>query len=473
MTSSEADAILAEAKRRGIIAPPQFVDPAFEKQAAFIAHPARQKSALTTRRAGKSYGDGLYLFKEAAEHPGVQCLYVGLTRLSAKYIMWEPVIKKINKRLSLGADFNSTELTATLPNGSVVRLAGADANQEEMEKLLGQANRLVIVDECASFKPHIRKLIVEVLKPTLIDHRGTLCLTGTPGDVPAGFFFDVTTGIEPGWERFEWSTEDNPYMVEQWREEIALMVEANPGVVDTPGFKRHYLKQWVVDSDDLVYKFKAPRNVFERLPEGRWHYGLGIDLGWNDPTAFTLGAWSAKSPKFHVLESWKRAEMQLDDIAAQIRAYDSRHGLVVVVVDNASKQSVEHMREKFSIPFKAAEKAGKTDFIGVMNADMVAGNVAVAAEGCDQLIEEWQNGIWDKRALEERQVRIEDPRNKNHNCDSALYLFREAKHWLFEAAPEIPKVNTPEWSEYQEKQMIEAEERAFAAQEAKPWWKRH
>src|SRR5882762_7287069 len=68
---------------------PQFLDPAFPAQTAFISDPSKLKVVLCTRRSGKSYGAGLYLYQQAYETPGASCLYIALTRDSAKKIMWK------------------------------------------------------------------------------------------------------------------------------------------------------------------------------------------------------------------------------------------------------------------------------------------------------------------------------------------------------------------------------------------------
>ena len=69
----------------------EFLDPNFPAQTAFISDPAKLKVALCTRRSGKSYGAGRYLYQEAYRTPGVRCLYIALTRDSAKKIMWKDV----------------------------------------------------------------------------------------------------------------------------------------------------------------------------------------------------------------------------------------------------------------------------------------------------------------------------------------------------------------------------------------------
>src|SRR2546425_13207793 len=96
----------------------------FPEQTSFINDAAPLRMVLCTRRAGKSYGAGLLLFKTAVERPGSDCLYVALTRTSAKRIMWAPILKKIDSGYGFGVGWNKTELSATLPNGSVIYLIG-------------------------------------------------------------------------------------------------------------------------------------------------------------------------------------------------------------------------------------------------------------------------------------------------------------------------------------------------------------
>jgi hypothetical protein len=50
-------------------------------------------------------------------------LYIGLTRESAKRIMWKDVLKAINRRHKLGIRFNESELSARLRNISPSRSA--------------------------------------------------------------------------------------------------------------------------------------------------------------------------------------------------------------------------------------------------------------------------------------------------------------------------------------------------------------
>ena len=191
---------------------PNILAEALPQQLEFIKDPSKLKAILATRRASKSYTAGLYLFQEALSNDGVSCLYLALTRQSAKNIMVKDVLSVINRKYKLNAVFNKTDLSYTLPNGSVIYLLGIDSDEEEKEKLLGQKYKLVVVDEAASFKTDQKDLIYKVLKPAMADLQGTICMIGTPGNNIRTLFYNVTTGIEKGWSVYKWKATDNPHV---------------------------------------------------------------------------------------------------------------------------------------------------------------------------------------------------------------------------------------------------------------------
>ena len=253
MNPTKAAKILAR-RRRALspTAPSSLFDPKFPQQEKFVRDPNKLKAIFCTRRAAKSYTAGLYMVYECLMNPGVNCLFIALTRASAKSIVWKDILKVINNKHKLNAKFNSSELSMTFPNGSVIRLTGVDAEESEMNKLLGGKYRLVCIDEASMYSIDVHNLVYGVLKPAMTDpnsngQRGTICMMGTSSNFTRGLFFDITTGREQGWSLHQWSAHDNPYVATQWQEELDEIKVKRPLYMDTPQFKQWYLNQWVVD----------------------------------------------------------------------------------------------------------------------------------------------------------------------------------------------------------------------------------
>ena len=465
MTPERARAILAEAARRKMPSPVRLS--AFPKQRAFLDDASKMKAALCTRRSGKSYGAGVELFDGACSFPGTSQLYVALTRESAKRIMYKDVLRAIDRRFELGAHFNETTLDVRLPNGSMIYLLGVDAKPEEADKILGQKFKRVVVDECASYKQDLRKLVDGVIRPALTDLDGTCSLIGTPGNVK-GFFHDVTTGKVPGYSVHKWSAHDNPHVAGNWQKEIDELVAANPLIVDTPLFRMHYLGEWAIDTEALVYKYSRARNWVACTPFGKddagVHYVMAIDLGYTDPTAIVILAYTDHDPTLYIVEAHKRPNLTVSQVAEWIRGYMDRYMFERMVVDIASKQVVEELRQRYKLPLEAAEKSGKADAIAMMNSDLLTGRIKLVGDACDDLSDEWSNLVWDERAPRP----VENSACANHVSDGALYGWREAMNYAATPAPKRKNLHAEEaiddWFEEQERQ----QERARAT----PFWER-
>ncbi len=445
-----------------------FIDESMPEQAAFIRDPSRLKLIFSTRRGGKSYGEGRYLCKEAWETPNVSCLYIGLTRESAWRVMWRDVLKDINTKLQLGAAFNETKLLMTMPNSSTVQLLGLDSAEDEKAKLLGGKYKVVVIDEAASFSIDLRALVYDVLKPAVTDYRGTIVMSSTPTNLHAGMFFELTKDQDPmspglwqrdGWSCHRWSYEQNHYIRAQVESEIAELVAAKGELVkETPGFKMNWRGQWCIDDSKLVYKFSAGRNTFNgELPpfrSGDWHYVLGIDTGWK-ATAFTLTAYHDRSPLLYVLESWKRRAMDITDMAEAEKWYRSRFDIEQSVVDGANKQAVQEMNFRHGLSLMPADKKDKFEFIDIMNDDFVMERIRISSAKwepelisrftdaarcgtpdyvselkCGLLVSEYAKLVIDERKLLKLRKREEHANSENHCADSTLYPWRYAYPYL-------------------------------------------
>jgi hypothetical protein len=435
--------------------PPVFTDPAFPEQQEFIDDPARFKILFGTRRSGKSYTCGRLLFKTAVERPKSNCLYIGLSREEAKRIMWKDVLVPLDEDLALQATPNHSDLAWTFTNGSKVYLIGLDSDENEKRKVYGQKFACVIIDEAALYRIDLQELIHSTLLPALADMQGTLVLAGMPSNFQRGLFYRLTEGqeaISPGtwnafdgrvhWKGFRWSAYQNPYMRDVWKKEVALARASNPAIEEDPLFQQDYLGRWSVDPTALVYKYRAVHNDFDVLPaSNKWFTILGIDLGFNDDSAFIVGKYRPGDPTLYLIRSQKRPGMDILDVGLHIETLKSEFTFDRMITDGAYKQGVETIRKRFNIPLVPAEKREKWEHIQIMNSDYLAGRIKLSPE-CQPLKDEYAKLIRDDRS--------DLPREKdglaNHCADAALYLWRSIYNYLEKPKPVQPEFGTPEWA---------------------------
>ena len=461
--------ILAELMRRKAAAKgkPIFLDGTFPAQDKFIADPARLKVALCTRRAGKSFSCGKYLYKEATETSGVKCLYVGKTRASAKNIMWDDILKVIDTKMKLNSDFKLSELKVELPNASSIQLIGADANQNEIDKVLGQKFKLVIIDEAEAFLHlDLRKMIYVTLAPAMLDNDGTIVLTGMPNDMNYGLFYDVTTheGIDETsvygvkkWSLHKWSTTDNPFMREKFIAEMAKEKLNNPNVESTTSFKQSWLGQWTVSDTALVYTFDRVKNTWNGVlpnhPRGDWHYVMGMDTGWTDATAIAVGAYHDFDKTMYVMSTFKQSEMPFDDVVRKLKVYFQQYPIERIIIDPANKHIVQSLKARIQLPIESAEKEEKMANIKIMNSDLSMGRIKFGP---------------DTQSVQEEYAKLvkgddgkEDPRCKNDSADSVKYLWKYCYHFLSNRVVETPKLGTTAWHDKEVEESMARADKQF------------
>lgn len=442
----------------------------FDKQEHFITAKGRLKCAFCTRRAGKTEACCAYAIRECLYNPGSNVLYLALTRKSAKSIMW-PKLLKMLKKLKIPHHALVSELSIEFENGSKIFLSGANANSEEMEKLLGMSYKLVIIDEGASFRIDQKKLVYDILRPATADVLGTIVMIGTPSDIMVGLFYDVSTGKEKGWDVYKWSARDNPYVAANWDTEIKDLIDINPEIVHTAGFKRHYLGEYAIDSDNLVYKWSSTMNAhdgFDILPIN-FIYVLGVDLGNVDDCAFTLMGFSPHEDITYEILSFKKSNCDFTDVAEVIKQFEREYNIHEVVIDGANKQGVEEMIRRKGLHLKAADKQDKNTFIELMNSEMLKGKIKTVVEDCQPLVLE--RSILLKKWDEFKRKWIEDPKFPNHGCDSALYAWRYCYAYIAEKTKKIDE-NTTEYEDHLIEQELEEIEYEEEVEDNTPWWER-
>lgn len=448
--------ILAESRER------------FPMQADFIESFGNKKALFCTRRSAKSFTGGLYMCREGLNFPQCNVLYLGLTRDSAKGIIWKDILKQIDQKHKLGIRFNEAALTATLPNGSIMYVTGIDVCEDEMIKLLGRKYKLVIIDEASMYTIDLKNLVYGVLDPAVTDMAGTICMLGTASNFPRGLFYDITTHKEKGWKLFEWTAHDNPYVANKWSDKLAEIARDRPSYMETPQFKQWYLNKWVIDVEKLVYKFSLSNNSIRILPHldyGNWTFVLGVDTGWEDDSGFVLTAYNLNDPCLYVLSCYKSPRMTFDDVINKIENFNRTSCLNgqntaphKVIIDGANKQGVESMKIRSNIPFEYADKRDKETFIELLNNDFIQGKIKILDIPENRaLIDEMAGLVWVTDGGKIKYPKKEHPQLPNHLCDAFLYAWRCGYHYASVPKTEKTVLYSRRWYEEQAQNIWERE----------------
>lgn len=453
--------ILEELLRRKECSSISLIDENFIKQADFIRDPAKLKASFCTRRAGKSYGDGILLIETCLKYHKCNCLYISLTRSEAEGIIWKDILKELDEKHGLKCTFNETKLRMTFPNGSSITILGVDSDEKQKKKVLGRKYKLIVIDECQAFNIDLRELVYDMLYPACADVEGTIVLSGTPGNRLSGLFYDVTTGLERGWSLHEWSALDNPHMKDNWQKQINDLLARNPALAETAGFQQNYLGRWVVEQDKLVYRYNPIRNEYiGGIPlAGKIIFNMGVDLGYNDDSAFVIGAYSLQDPNgiLYIVESFKQKEMDITAVANKIRYFKSKYDLDYIVIDGANKQAVKEMVNRHDLNLNAADKTAKFEYQQMMNDDFILSKIKINKDTCKDLIKELGELIWDERSAKKQ----EHPKCPNHLADSCLYLWKFCFTYLAKGPVAPVRVGTPEYVEQEVKKMYKEAELAL------------
>lgn len=438
----------AEYKTRSFRWDEALVASLFDKQARFVLSSAKAKIAQCTRRAGKTHAASAHLALSAHQHKGSTALYLALTRKSAKRLLW-PKLKQLKRDYGVPLEFNESDLVASLPNGSQIMLYGAD--QENMaERLRGDAYSIVIVDEAASFGANLEYVLTDVVEPALLDYQGSLCMIGSPGPVLAGPFYEACTDPKRGWEMHKWSVLDNAHLphAAKWIEELKIRRGWND---DNPTYLREYCNVWCDDPDSLVYKFTPDRNEYTELPSGvEFSYVLGMDLGYEDAAAWGVVAFSEDHPVAYLVHSESHSHWIPSQWSAKTKALQERYRPIATVADCGAlgKAIVEEMNARYQLGIVPAEKSQKMTMIELMNGDFRSERLMVH-ESLDPLKHQYKTLVKDKTGTRE------DPTMPNDLCDSMLYPYRFAYHYLHRDEPQLPEKGSEQWYAMQEQAMFE------------------
>jgi hypothetical protein len=422
----------------------------FDKQIAFINDPARFKTAVCSRRSGKTLACAADLMNTAMTKKG-DVAYITLSRINAKRIIWREILK-INKEYALQGHPDNSDLSLHMPNGNIIYVSGAkDAG--EAEKFRGLSFRKVYIDESQAFRAYIKDLVEDIIEPALTDYYGELILIGTPGPIPAGYFYDASHN--PEWSHHHWTMQQNPHIkLKSGKEPLDIIKElaARRGLTtNDASIQREYFGQWIKDLDSLVFKFDAVLNTTFSIPENLT-YIFGIDIGYKDADAIAVLGYSHFTGEVYLVEELITTKQDITGLVTQIKALQSKYKPVKMVMDAGAlgKKIQEEIRIRHQLPIDAADKARKFEFIAMLNDDLRSGKFKAMpnsrfAEDCNLV--QWN---YDDPA----RPKISDVYHTDVG-DSVLYAWRECRHYFKQSPAEKIAINTDKYMDMLEQKEME------------------
>lgn len=453
------------------------------KQLAFVLDPSERVAALTSGRCGKTTGGRARLIRKMMRIPNADCLFIAATTDQARNLVWDP-IKDTLSDLAIEYKPDETRLVLKLlRNGSKLKIAGAD-NRKDIEKLRGIPRHEVGIDEAASLDAQILEWLTErIIGPRLGDYDGVLWMTGTPGHIFQGPFYDVTRPNSErsrpwserekpeyenwiGWSFHTWGKEDGaPYVPEiaNALKNALIEKERNGWSDDHPVHKRENLGLWARDDTENVFRYRPhlddgtawnqwdpqrdPSTGFAILPDGHeWQYVYGMDLGFSDPFALEIFAYSLTDKTLWHVREFSQREMYARTVA-QLLIGDELNaeepgGFIGVtdwpvgmVADNAGYGDglIAELANVYGISVEIAEKKNRHDAIELFNGDLLDGRIKILKGS--ELEKQLLNLQWDI----DRFGKLQKNKGQRDDCaDAAVYARRKAFHLFAKMAP-VPK----------------------------------
>lgn len=430
----------------------------FDQQLAFVEDQSPFKVAVCSRRSGKTIACAAHLISTAISNPDTIGLYITLSRNNAKKLIWREILK-FNETYKLGGIPDMSELSITFPNKSIIYISGCK-DQSEVEKFRGLPIKLCYIDECQSFRSYIKDLIDDVIAPALMDYAGSLCLIGTPGPVPSGYFHECSVESDT-WSKHHWTFWDNPHIAiksNKTHQEILDRELKRRGVeVTDPSIQREWFGKWVLDSDSLLIHYNADKNHYhELLPKVKYNYIMGIDVGFKDADALSILAWSEHDPHTYLVEELITVKQGLTELVDQVQGLRKKYDVAKIVMDmgGLGLKMGEEMSRRHAIPVEAADKARKMENIELLNDALRSGKFK--AKSKSRFAQDSYLVEIDRDKSTPERIKVSD-RFHSDIIDSVLYAFKLSYAFTYTKPGTKPKPGTKEWAEMQSQDMWNAE----------------
>ncbi|MCL6611188.1 MAG: terminase family protein [Peptococcaceae bacterium] len=378
---------------------------------------ARFAAMIAGTGGGKSWFGPIWLYREIQKYPKDGFLVVSPT-----YPMFQRIVLPRTKEFLdavTDGEYRAGERIYYLPTGGKVFFGSAD-NPFSLE---GVHVRAAWLDEAGQMK----REAWDVALRRVGFHKGRVLLTTTPYNL--------------GWLKTEvfdrWKAGDKNYEVVQFasilnpaypKEEFERAKETMPDWK----FKMFYLGQFA-RPEGLVYQdFDSGRHVVEpfEIPAD-WRRVIGVDFGYNNPTA---AVWLAVSPDgvvYAYREYYQRNKLP-EESGKEIKHLSKNERIELAACDPSEPAGIEQYR-RLGIPARAGDNAVKEGIEAVIT--LIKSNRFFVFRGLVNLLDEIENYRW---AEKHEQLKDEPVKEYDHAVDALRYAVMAVRPKARKPVPKPP-----------------------------------
>ena len=308
---------------------------------------------------------------------------------------------------------NAKDKVIELSNGSTVRMGSVN----QVDSCVGRSYDLIIFDEAALADG--RDAFNVALRPTLDKDNSKAIFISTPRGRNNWFaeFFDRGFNDEfPEWCSIRATYKDNPRMSE------LDISEAKKSMSDAE-FRQEYEADFNT-YEGQIWNFNHENCVSnnEALDVSSMDVFAGLDVGYRDPTAFTVIAYCWDEEKYFVLDEYLDAERTTEQHAEAIQKMIDKWDIDYIYIDSAAQQTRFDFAQNYDISTINAKKS-VLDGIGHV-AGIVDNDKLLVDQRCSEVLSCLDQYQWDPNP----NLAKEKPKHNraSHMADAlryALYSF--------------------------------------------------
>ena len=308
---------------------------------------------------------------------------------------------------------NAKDKVIELSNGSTIRMGSVN----QVDSCVGRSYDLIIFDEAALADG--KDAFNVALRPTLDKDNSKALFISTPRGRNNWFseFFERGFNDEfPEWCSIRATYKDNPRMSET---DIA---EARKSMSEAE-FRQEYEADFnTYEGQVWDFKYEECVGSYQDINLEGFDVFAGLDVGYRDPTAFCVVAYSWEEEKFFVLDEYFDSERTTEQHATEIRRMIDKWDLDYIYIDSAAQQTRFDFAQNYDISTVNAKKS-ILDGIGHV-AGVVDNDRLMVDQKCEEVLLSLDQYQWDPNP----NLMKEKPKHNraSHMADAlryALYSF--------------------------------------------------